>query len=98
MYGFVTSALLNNGTVSGNISGALTNVPGATIYLSNTSQELLLNEDESKVIRYIFKFGDIENQVRCVALVQSGGTALAGGITPPEGVCFRIVPPAVLVP
>lgn len=94
----VETAYLNAGSVFGNLSGGLTNVPGTTIYASGISPEISLLQNQSKVLRYLFTFGDIPGQVRCIALKQGGGLALAGGVTPAEGACARIVPKAVGVP
>lgn len=98
LYGSAAGLYLNAGTVSGNLSGALTNVPGSTIYTTGVSPEILLLQNQSKVLRYIYRFGEIAGQVRCIALKQGGGAALSGGVSPAQGACFRIVDRAVGVP
>lgn len=91
MYGASNDGAFNAGTTNSNLSGGLTNVAGTTVHLFNVSPEVLLAQDRSQVLRYIFTFGDIPDQYRCFKLKQDNGQELAGGYTPSGGACVHIV-------
>ncbi len=91
MYGSTSSANLNSGLRTSNISGALTNVQGSTMVTASTSPTISLAQDRSTVFAWVIRFGAIAGQTRCFKLKQDNGTVLAGGYTPANGACFSIV-------
>lgn len=90
VYGASTDSLLNAGTVSGNLSGALGNVAGSTVLMFGASPTITLSQDESQVMRWGFRFArGLTDQYRCIKFKQDNGTDLAGGYTPTDGICFH---------